>query len=279
MGPYEFVQQLNEDGRAWGQFHPGLVFLPSGQVFKKGRKSPVGLWYASLGDRGRGSTIVRRDKLNDVAKIEAFRWKVQLRHQARLRAYQEVFAAGKPLERIWCADIERFYVYDGDSLSEERDYEPPGGVIDRMARIPTPEQEETGRRYFAARENVDRSWDRVRLADRLLRFAFAVAAPDPNQYDYSRKFADARLAQHRVNGRVYSHYTPSGWGQETIRIWPTPRDVNEVYDYEDAFIDCEKCGGRIKETRNTKPQPSRCQACFRSRGNPVQVRTRGAGRR
>lgn len=278
---YQFEQDLSEDGRAWGEFHPGYVLLPTGHVFKRNRKLPVGRWYARIGGHG-VKRLVRRDKLNDVALIEAFRWKVWLHHKRRLEEYQTAFEAGRPLERIWHPDEECFHVYSRDGLGREREdvRAPRDSIVDRIARIPTPEQEEAGARLFRAGDALQQAWNRAHFADRVLGYAFALAGPYVDQYEVQPRI-NAMHVRHHVNGRDYVHYTPPGWGQETMKVWPRPTDDATAKTYYDGFFDCVRCGTRQPASSNTKPLPLRCDACTPGSGSDTRGReqTQAADRR
>jgi hypothetical protein len=276
MVPYEFAQQISADGRPWGfTYSTPYKFDDQGRVIDRRRKSPCGIWYALVGENNTTRQyVIRRDKLNDVASIEEFRWRVFLRHLKTWERYQEAREAGKACGRIWSAEHRCFHVYDGSGgLSPEREAKHLN-VIDKLVRIPTPEEMEAGEVYFAADAALERSFGRRGFADLLLRRAFSVANPEPVSYKQQPQTA-ARMVRHIVNGREYIHYTPTGWAQKTITLWPEPSDNIEQTVYGPRMFKCQSCGVRFKASGET-----RCGVCLPlRRGTPAPVRTRDAARR
>ena len=270
LGPYEFTQQIGVDGHPWG-LRTCYTFDDQGRVFKRGRKSPCGVWYALLGENNSGQQyVIRRDKLNDIALIENFRWRVFLRHRKTWERYREAYEGWKSLGRIWNAGTERFHVYDQGSFSVR---EPPEGAVDRLAMIPLPEEIEAGRAYFDTAAALEESFGQRAFADLILRRAFSIANPEPVSYNVQPR-TTARVVRHVVNRREYVHYTPSGWAQKTITLWPEPGDDIEQHVYEPLGFRCLGCDVRFKSSGETH-----CDVCLprrRRRGTPVRARTRGA---
>lgn len=271
MGTYEFAQTVTEDGKAWGFSLKGFTLTDDGYVYAERRKSPVGLWYAQIGNHPRPRTI-RRDKLNDVAMIEDFRWRVHLRHKVLHGRWRTVFEEGKKLGRIWHPRDECFHVYsDQGSLSRERDVE-NASVIDRIAQIPTPAEEEAGRRYVKADTALYRSWARIHFATALLKHAFAIAGPTISAYDPPQPRTSPVIVKHLVNGREYVHHTPTGWGAKTVKIWPTPWDFTQTREHS-AVVEKKPCEVCRIGVRVWPGQVVRCEPCRTAR-REIQVRAR-----
>lgn len=274
MGPYEFTQQISADGRPWGFGVRGsYTYDEQGRVFKSGRKSPVGIWYALIGQNNTTRQyVVRRDKLNDVQRIEAFRWKVYLHHLKIWRRYQDAHAMGKKLGRVWNEGAKGFHVWDDHGSCAPERAPRRHGAVDKLARIPVPEEIEAGREFFAADDALHESYGRRSFADLLLSRAFTIANPDSEPQHVQPRTA-ARTVRHVVNGRKYIQHTPAGWAQGTTKLWPEPTDEVKVYDHSWPWRNCTSCGVLFMQN----PPQTRCKVCQPlRRGTPAPVRTLGA---
>lgn len=273
--PYAYTMPIRITGEQCYAIWGGLRFDDTGRVFKKRGKRPIGLWYAKIGGNREGAArerLVRRDKLNDVPLIEGFRWRVWQDHGRRMREHAEAFAEGQKLGRIWNAETKRFHVYNAGSLSEERLEKRRSGAVDRLANVPTPDEEDAGERFFAAAEALERSWSRTSFADMLLRYAFSIAGPHISPYDSYQPRTEAVRVEHAVNGRLYVHFTPAGWGQETVRLWPSPTDERHDQFHDGyKFANCRHCGVRFKRSSSRQRSCDVCNSLTRP-GTPAPVR-------
>lgn len=220
---------------------PKPVYKEDGTVWLDGDR--VGFWYALVGP-SRG-TIVRRDKLADLERIERARWKVLTRTKGVVwERFKKALDKANELGRIWI-DGEFRYATEDSTPSRRRNEEEPKDAIERLSMIPSEEEELAGKEYVAAEKWRSSYWEKIRKIDVILQCAMGLHREAPKIDQYGGMRTQAVNVTYKLNGRLYINYTPNGWGQATQTIWPDPSDDTYVVPTtKERFGHCRFCGLR-----------------------------------
>jgi hypothetical protein len=246
---------------------PKPIFEEDGTVWEG--KERVGFWYALIGPTR--NTLVRRDKLQDIERIERARWRVLTRMQEVVHArWKKALDKANELGRIWYEDEFR-YAHDDETPRARRDEEEPTEAIERLSLIPSPEEELAGAEYKASEQWRESYWGRLNKINAILRCAMSLHREAPKVDQYGGMRTRAVNVTFKLNGRLYINYTPHGWGQDTVQIWPTPQDDTHVLpSVKEKFRNCLVCGvvhnRKVRNCLNCPPAPTPKRATHMRRG-------------
>ena len=248
---YPYVGIIRDDGSVHGMlpiedYGHRTQLADDGSVYR--RKRVIGRWYAEIGKSGyRAAWLVRRDKLNDVRRIEALRWRIARRlYEVALPVWEDVWERSKALGRIyhrhWSSHERQFTEWDDRGNSETYTLEEWGdrkgltSAIDRLTAIARPEEIALGDEFDAARDYRDALSRRLEMLDEVLETALKVAGCQAPGYDGRFHENGEALYRARINGRIYILVVSErGYGFQ--RVWPSPSETELDFDSSSSASD------------------------------------------